>query len=92
MPIYEYRCEACGERFDKLFTSLRQVPPEITCPTCHSPNVHRLLSMPAIRKAGEGGSEAEVTAEPASGRPPVFGRKELNEALAQKKQFASSED
>jgi len=45
-----------------------------------------LISAPAIHTAGEGG-QAEIEPPPPS-KPPVFGRKELNEALKKKKQLA----
>jgi putative FmdB family regulatory protein len=42
MPIYEYRCEKCGERFEEyLTTSTAPAPP---CPTCASGEVARLYS------------------------------------------------
>jgi len=42
MPIYEYRCEACGERYEEyLATSDKPAP---ACPSCKSPKVERLLS------------------------------------------------
>jgi putative FmdB family regulatory protein len=89
MPIYEYRCETCDERFERLFLSLKQVPAEITCPACQSTNVQKVMSAPAVRKTGEGGSTAEV-AESTPTQPPVFGRKELNQALEKKKQLRES--
>jgi len=51
MPIYEYECEACGHRFEKIqkFSD----PPLKVCPTCGSP-VERLLSAPAIQFKGTG--------------------------------------
>ena len=42
MPIYEYRCQACGEQFDKLIRSLSQIPPEIACPACQSTQTQRM--------------------------------------------------
>jgi putative FmdB family regulatory protein len=42
MPIYEYRCEKCEERFEEyLSTSETPAPP---CPSCGSEDVKRLLS------------------------------------------------
>lgn len=40
MPIYEYACEACGHRFEKL---VRGSPPE-RCPRCAEPRLQRLVS------------------------------------------------
>ena len=84
MPIYEYECDACGKRFDRLFLSLSRVPAEICCPACHSPGVRRLVSAPAALGT-EAGPEAAV--EPAADRPAVFGRKELKTALEKKAQL-----
>jgi putative FmdB family regulatory protein len=89
MPIYEYQCLACGESFDKLFLSLSRVPAEITCPKCQSSDTRRLISAPAVHTGEAGGSQAEVV-EPTPAKPPVFGRKELNQALEKKKQLRES--
>lgn len=84
MPIYEFRCEACGERFDRLVRSAGQVPAGIACPACESSEVRRLISAPAIHTGG-GAGESRGTEEAPAEKPPVFGRKELNEALKSKK-------
>jgi putative FmdB family regulatory protein len=51
MPLYEYECEACGHRFEKIqkFSD----PPLESCPVCGGP-VHKLLSSPAIQFKGSG--------------------------------------
>jgi putative FmdB family regulatory protein len=42
MPVYEYRCEGCGERFEEFLSiSTKPAPP---CPTCGSEKIERLLS------------------------------------------------
>lgn len=42
MPIYEYRCEKCDERFeDYLTASTAPAPP---CPKCGAGDVKRLYS------------------------------------------------
>jgi putative FmdB family regulatory protein len=85
MPIYEYQCQACDERFDKLLRSMSQAPAEVTCPACGSIDVRRLISAPIVQAAGESGAAAEGE-ETSSPKPAVFGRKELNEALRAKGQ------
>jgi putative FmdB family regulatory protein len=85
MPIYEYQCEACDERFDKLHRSMSQAPAQVICPACGSTDVRRLISAPIVHSAGESGAGAEMEEAP-SPKPPVFGRKELNEALKAKGQ------
>jgi putative FmdB family regulatory protein len=51
MPLYEYECDACGHRFEKIqkFSD----PLEETCPKC-SGHVHKLMSSPAIQFKGSG--------------------------------------
>ncbi len=80
MPIYDYQCEACGERFDRLFLSISQVPDEVACPVCQSMKVRRLMAAPAIQATEEGGSNMDAEEAPPP-KPPIFGRKELNEVL-----------
>jgi putative FmdB family regulatory protein len=42
MPVYEYRCELCEERFEEyLSTSTKPAPP---CPKCGAPGPTRLYS------------------------------------------------
>ncbi|MEZ5288605.1 MAG: FmdB family zinc ribbon protein [Vicinamibacterales bacterium] len=51
MPLYEYQCDACGHRFERIqkFSD----PPVETCPTCGG-QVQKLLSSPAIQFKGTG--------------------------------------
>ena len=46
MPIYEYRCLNCGERFEKLVRSSEDKE-EIVCPVCQSDFTERLPSASA---------------------------------------------
>lgn len=39
MPLYDFRCQSCGMRFEELASS-EQRP---ACPTCGSPDAERLL-------------------------------------------------
>jgi len=41
MPMYEYVCEKCGEKFEKL---VRSAETKIACPRCGSPACERLYS------------------------------------------------
>jgi putative FmdB family regulatory protein len=74
MPLYEYACEACGARFERIqkFSD----PPVTTCPTCGG-SVQKQISSPAFQfkgsgwyitdyarsgqKAGEGSAESSST-------------------------------
>ena len=51
MPLYEYQCEACAHRFERIqkFSD----PPIEVCPNCGGP-VRKLLSSPAIQFKGSG--------------------------------------
>jgi putative FmdB family regulatory protein len=51
MPLYEYECEACGNRFERIqkFSD----PLVDVCPACNGP-VKKLLSSPAIQFKGSG--------------------------------------
>ncbi len=51
MPLYEYECDACGNRFERIqkFSD----PLVDTCPVCNGP-VKKLLSSPAIQFKGSG--------------------------------------
>jgi putative FmdB family regulatory protein len=51
MPLYEYECDVCGHRFEKIqkFSD----PLEDKCPTCAG-HVHKLQSSPAIQFKGSG--------------------------------------
>lgn len=52
MPLYEYQCEACGHRFEKIqkFSD----PLVENCPKCGQNEVHKLVSSPAIQFKGTG--------------------------------------
>ena len=45
MPIFEYSCKACGHDFEFL------VLPSTTaeCPACHSRDLDKLISIPAVK-------------------------------------------
>lgn len=51
MPLYEYECESCQQRFERIqkFSD----PPVETCPACGG-RVQKLLSSPAIQFKGSG--------------------------------------
>jgi len=47
MPIYEYWCTDCGEKFDKLVSFSSKE--EIECPKCGSKKVQKTISSFATR-------------------------------------------
>ena len=52
MPLYEYACESCGKRFERI-RKFSDLPLEI-CPLCGGGPVHKLVSSPAIQFKGSG--------------------------------------
>jgi putative FmdB family regulatory protein len=68
MPIYEYRCRACDERFEELVRNPDVVVP---CPACGGRDAERLLSV----FAGVGGSSTPAGPSPSQvlARPPAGG-------------------
>lgn len=50
MPIYEYRCEACGEEFEELVSATADSPP---CPKCKSKKTGKLLSCCRFKTEGD---------------------------------------
>src|SRR5882757_9795372 len=51
MPLYEYECDACGHRFERIVKF--SDPPLETCPSCGG-HVHKLMSSPAFQFKGTG--------------------------------------
>ena len=70
MPLYEYRCTACGYSFEKIQNFSAQ--PETECPKCQGVLI-RPVTAPALRfegagwyvndYAGKGGAKAGESAE-----------------------------
>jgi putative FmdB family regulatory protein len=53
MPLYEYQCESCNNRFEKIQKSYSDPAPE-ACPKCGKGPVRKLISSPAIQFKGTG--------------------------------------
>lgn len=51
MPLYEYQCKECGNRFEKI-KKFSDVPEKI-CPRCGG-EVEQLLSAPTLQFKGSG--------------------------------------
>lgn len=56
MPIFEYKCRACGKKFEQ-FLSSPGAP--ATCKECGSPQVEKLLSVFAVAGASRPNSSPE---------------------------------
>ncbi len=46
MPLYEYRCRYCGERFEKL-VPMSASAAAVVCPVCERQEAERLISQVA---------------------------------------------
>ena len=53
MPIYEYECRSCGDKFE-LMRGINASDSEIKCPKCGAVNPRRVLS--TFSTAGSSGS------------------------------------
>jgi putative FmdB family regulatory protein len=62
LPIYEYRCHKCGQKFELLVYS--QSDTAIICPKCGSDNVERLLS--GFASINSGGAQSVSSCIPNS--------------------------
>jgi putative FmdB family regulatory protein len=54
MPIYEYKCCACGHEFEELVFKENAA---VDCPACKSRDTDKLMSA-CRHKAGSGGGDA----------------------------------
>ena len=52
MPIYEYRCQACGHQEE--FLQRVTEPPLTECPVCRKPTFQKLLSAAGFQLKGSG--------------------------------------
>lgn len=57
MPLYEYRCDACGHEFE----ALQKVNDEslIHCPACDESKLRKLVSAAGFRLKGNGWYETD---------------------------------
>ena len=57
MPLYEYRCDACGHEFE----ALQKISDEalIHCPACEEPQLRKLVSAAGFRLKGQGWYETD---------------------------------
>jgi putative FmdB family regulatory protein len=66
MPIYEYKCDDCGTKFEKLVRHSSDVP-ELTCPSCGKNHLQQELSTFAAHASSGGGKPAEMPMCPNGG-------------------------
>ena len=65
MPIYEYRCSACG--FEKDALQKMADPPLVECPNCGKPALVKLVSAAGFHLKGSGWYATDFKS---SGKPP----------------------
>ena len=49
MPIYEYVCKSCSQKFELLIRGTSATP---ACPACKSADLEKLLSLPSVKSEG----------------------------------------
>ncbi len=59
MPLYEYRCEKCENRFETLVLNSDH---DISCPKCESTNLEKLFSSFGVKS----GSSIHISSTPVS--------------------------
>jgi putative FmdB family regulatory protein len=77
MPLYEYQCDACGERFE-VIQKFSDAPVE-QCRKCGKGPVQRLLSSPAIQFKGSGWYITDYAKKGSSGDSSSTGKSEKSE-------------
>ena len=80
MPIYEYRCQACGHELEKLQKISDE--PLKDCPECGKPQLHKLVSAAGFRLSGSGWYETDFKSK---------GQKNLSKADKQPKAKSKSD-
>ena len=56
MPIYEYQCGDCNQKFE-LFVPQRMSTEGVICRQCHGTSIRKLVSSFASVGAGDGGGD-----------------------------------
>jgi len=57
MPIYEYRCDACGHEMEAMQKMADE--PLVECPNCGQPALKKLISASGFRLKGGGWYETD---------------------------------
>jgi len=63
VPIYEYACKECDNRFEKLVRSMGS-DERVDCPSCGSKQTARTMSVFAVAAAAEGGKKSNAASAP----------------------------
>ena len=62
MPIYEYRCDACGEHLETM-QGIKEDPLK-TCPVCGKDQLRRLISSTSFVLKGSGWYQSDYGSKP----------------------------
>jgi putative FmdB family regulatory protein len=81
MPLYDFRCRACGHEFEAL---VRPTETSILCPACQRADVERLLSAFAVST-----DERRSAAAKASREAQIRGRRD---ALVAEEEYRRNHD
>jgi len=72
MPIYEFKCEDCGENFEVLSTYDELA--KVTCPKCKSKHLKKLIShLGFIKHSDQSFSSSSTSSESSSSCPSCSG-------------------
>lgn len=66
MPLYEYRCKACGEVFEKM-VRWSEADRSPVCPNCQSQDTQKKMSQIAAFGSSTNGSSAATGSSSAAG-------------------------
>lgn len=72
MPIFEYKCNDCGSKFEVLHKSSSNLE-EVICPSCQSKNSKKLLSSFSASIASAGFDSGPSCADGSCGMSPAGG-------------------
>jgi putative FmdB family regulatory protein len=59
MPIYEYVCNGCSEKFEYLVFKSDEA---VNCPRCDSPDVQKVMSVCGFKSGGDKGAASSRVA------------------------------
>jgi putative FmdB family regulatory protein len=69
VPIYEYQCQACGERLEKFQKSGTE--PLLECPKCGKLELNKLISAAGFKLTGSGWYETDFKNKPKAETKPT---------------------
>lgn len=81
MPLYEYKCDACGHAFEKIVKF--SDPPLEACPKCGGA-VQKLFSSPAIQFKGSGWYITDYARKGQDGSDKKTDKKDTGEGKSEK--------